>query len=53
MKLTLVLIWMEILRNPKPSHSRSKDEMRNLTYLKNVTNLDSIQIRNIFYGDKK
>ena len=37
-----LLIWMKTLKNPEPSHSRSGEEMLNLTFLKNAHNLDSM-----------
>ena len=49
MQLPLILIF----EDPEPLHSRSGEEMWNLTFLKNVTNLDTIMKIRIFYGDKK
>ena len=44
MQLPLILIF----EDPEPLHSRSGEEMWNLTFLKNVTNIDSRKIHIYF-----
>ena len=42
-----------IFENSEPLHRRNGIRVDLFDFLKNVTNLDSVKIHNIFFGDKK